>query len=253
MMPSARSRCLCQSSVQSPSSRAPTHSLRYGAPVDAIDELGADAAAPVTIVLADDHAIVRTALRRVLEAEGEFSVVADVGDVGTAVRKVLGYKPTVLVLDLNMPGGSSIEAIPKFLEVSPNTAVVVLTMDDRPQSARAVLRAGALAYVLKEAADTELAEAVRAAARRHRYLDPELGARVATEPEDMAGALNSLSERELEVLRLITLGYANSEIADKLHLSPRTVECHRSHVRRKTHQNSRAGMTAYARDHGLVD
>jgi two-component system, NarL family, response regulator NreC len=210
-------------------------------------------AAPVTIVLADDHAVVRSAVRSVLEAEGDFEVVAEAGDVGTAVRKVLAFKPNVLVLDLNMPGGSSVEAIPKFLEVSPRTAIVVLTMDDDLRSARAVMRAGALAFVLKEAADTELVDAARAAARRHRYLNPEIGARVAIDSEPTVTGPDGLTNREIEVLRLLTLGYTNTEIAHQLYLSPRTIEAHRAHIHHKIHRSSRAEMSAYARDHGLVD
>ncbi len=117
-----------------------------------------------------------------IEAEPGFEVVAEAGDVGTALRKVRGFKPDVLVLDLNMPGGSSLEAIPTLLEASPRTAIVVLTMQDEPESARAVLRAGALAFVLKQAADSELEGAIHAALGGHTYLDPRLGARIATAP-----------------------------------------------------------------------
>jgi two-component system response regulator NreC len=233
--------------------RAATDPLHRGAPSDAIDELNGDDTTVLTIVLADDHAIVRSALRRVLEAEGGFEVVAEAGDLGTAVRKVLAYKPSVLVLDLNMPGGSSVEAIPKLLEVSPRTAVVVLTMDDEPQSARAVLRAGALAFVLKEAADTELVDAARSAARRHRYLNPQLGARIATEPEPIAGPPDDLTNRELEVLELIVLGHTNAEIGRKLYLSARTVESHRSHIQHKVRRRSRAELFSYAQEHGLLE
>ena len=222
-------------------------------PTDALDELDGNDATPVTIVLADDHVIVRGAVRSVLEAEGGFEVVAEAGDVGTAVHKVLAFKPNVLVLDLNMPGGSSVEAIPEFLEVSPRTAIVVLTMDDDLRSARAVMRAGALAFVLKEAADTELVDAARAAARRHRYLNPEIGGRIAVESEATAIGPDGLSNREIEVLRLVTLGYTNTEIAQQLYLSSRTIESHRAHIQDKIHLRSRAEMSAYARDHGLVE
>ena len=207
----------------------------------------------VRIVLADDHAVVRGALRRVLEANEGFEVVAEAGDVDMALRKVRGYKPHVLVLDVSMPGGSSLGAIPSFLEASPDTAIVVLTMEDSPQFARAALRAGALAFVLKEAADTELEEAIHAALAGHPYLNPRLGARVATEPEPATGAPDGLSHRELEVLRLLALGHTNAEIANDLFLSMRTVESHRSHIQHKTGATSRAALVAYAREHGFVD
>ena len=204
-----------------------------------------------TIVIADDHAIVRSAVRNVLEAEAGFEVVAEAGDVGAALRKVRAYKPNVLVLDLNMPGGSSLEAIPKFLEGSPLSAIVVLTMDDSPESARVALRAGACGFALKEAADTELVEAVRAAARGHKYLDPHLGSRAAVSPEQIERP-DGLSVREFEVLKLIALGYTNDEISRELCLSIRTVESHRSHLQHKIRTTTRADLFAYAREHGLV-
>ncbi|HUO72973.1 MAG TPA: response regulator transcription factor [Solirubrobacteraceae bacterium] len=206
----------------------------------------------VTIVLADDHAIVRSALRTVLEEEGGFTVVAEAGDIGAAVRKVSAYKPAVLVLDLNMPGGSSLDAIPRLRQMSPRTAIVVVTIDDSLPSARAALRAGAHGFVLKEAADTELVDAVQAAARGHRYLDPHLGARAAAEPEGVARPDN-LSARECEVLGLIARGYTNTEIADQLGLSVRTVESHRSHLQHKTEIATRAELFSYAREHHIVD
>jgi two-component system response regulator NreC len=206
----------------------------------------------VTIVIGDDHAIVRSALRSVLEEEGGFTVVAEAGDIGATVRKVSAYKPTVLVLDLNMPRGSSLDAIPRLRKTSPRTAIVVVTIDDSLQSARAALRAGACGFVLKEAADTELVDAVDAAAHGHAYLDPHLGARAAAESERVERPDN-LSARECEVLSLIARGYTNTEIADQLGLSVRTVESHRSHLQHKTDIATRAELFSYAREHHIVD
>ena len=135
----------------------------------------------ITIVIADDHQVVRTGLKLLLDAESDFEVVAESGDVDSATRSVLGYKPDVLVLDLNMPDGSSLPAIPKMLESSPGTNIVVLTMQEDPAFAREALQAGARGYVLKEAADSELVEAVRMAAEGRTYLHPELGAKIAAE------------------------------------------------------------------------
>ena len=204
------------------------------------------------IVLADDHVIVRSALRALLESEAEFEVVAEAGDTEEAVRKVLAYKPAVIVLDLSMPGGSSLAAIPRMLEASPNTAVVVLTMEDEPRFAREALRAGALGFVLKEAADAELVEAVRAAMQGLRYLNPQLGGLIAATPEGPAGPPDGLSDRELEVLKLVALGHTNAEISEQMYLSLRTVESHRSHIQQKTGRTTRAELVAYARDHGLL-
>jgi two-component system response regulator NreC len=157
----------------------------------------------------------------------------------------------VLVLDLNMPGGSSLEAIPAIREESPGTQIVVLTMQQDPAFARQALAAGALGYVLKEAADEELVQAVRNAAAAEHYLTPRLGARIAAEPP--SGPPDDLSEREAEVLRLIALGHTNTEIAEQLYLSVRTVETHRAHIQQKLRLSSRAELVRYALDRGLLD
>jgi two-component system response regulator NreC len=211
---------------------------------------GGPAGKPITVVLADDHAVVRSGLRLLLDSEPDFEVVAEAGDIDAARRYVRGNHPTVLVLDLNMPGGSSLEAIPKICEESPDTRIVVLTMQEEPVFARHALAAGAIGYVLKEAADDELVEAVRRGARGERYLNPRLGARVAAEPP--AGPPDGLSEREAEVLRLIALGHTNSEIGEQLFLSVRTVETHRAHIQQKLRLSSRAELVRYALERGLI-
>lgn len=188
-----------------------------------------------------------------LEAGEEFEVVAEAGDVDGAVRKVLAYKPQVLVLDLSMPGGSSLAAIPRMLSASPHTAIVVLTMEDEPRFAREALRVGALGFVLKEAADTELVEAVRAATHGRRYLNPQLGAMIAAAPETPPGPPDGLTEREVEILRLVALGHTNAEISQKLYLSVRTVESHRAHIQQKAGRATRADLVGYAREHGLLE
>ena len=209
--------------------------------------------ATITIVLADDHAVVRSGLRMVLDREADFEVVSEAGDADTAVRTVLGHKPSVLVLDLNMPGQlTSLEAIPRVAEVSPGTRVVVLTMQEDPEFARQALRAGAAGYVLKEAADDELVEAVRRVATGGTYLNPTLGARLAAAPPEPAGPPDDLTEREVEVLRLIALGHTNAEIASQLYLSVRTVESHRAHIQQKLGRATRAELVRYALDHGFV-
>jgi two-component system response regulator NreC len=205
----------------------------------------------VRIVLADDHEVVRAGLRLLLEAEPGFEVVAETGDVEGAVRYTRGHKPGVLVLDLNMPGAkTSLEAIADIREASPKTNVVILTMQDDPAFARSALQAGALGYVLKEAADDELIEAVHRASGGDSYLNPRLGAALASlrpnSPPD------ELTERETEVLRLIALGHTNAEIAEQLHLSVRTVESHRAHIQQKLRRTTRAELVRYALDRGLV-
>ena len=204
------------------------------------------------IVIADDHAVVRTGLRMLLDSEDDFEVVAEAGDVESATRYVRGHHPTVLVLDLNMPGGSSLGAIPQLREEFPETQIVVLTMQDDPAFAREAMRAGATGYVLKEAADAELVEAVRLAARGQTYLHPQLGARLAAAPDD-AGPRSELTDREIEVLKLIALGHTNSEIAQRLYLSVRTVESHRAHIQQKTRRTTRSELVRYALEHSLTD
>jgi two-component system, NarL family, response regulator NreC len=207
----------------------------------------------LTVVLADDHPVVRSGLRMLLEAEQDIEVVAEAGDVDAARRSVLGYKPTVLVLDLNMPGGSSLEAMPSIEEASPTTSVVVLTMQDDPAFAREALRAGARGYVLKQSAGTELVQAIRAAADGGTWLNPELGARMAAAPAPATGPPDDLTDRELDVLRLIALGHTNNEIASQLFLSVRTVETHRAHIQQKLKMSSRAELVRYALDHDLIE
>ncbi len=206
----------------------------------------------ITIVIADDHQVVRAGLRLLLEAEEGFEVVAEAGDVATTERRVSAYHPRVLILDLNMPGESSLPAIPRLRQNAPATQIVVLTMQNDPAFARESLRAGAIGYVLKEAADSELVQAVRLAAAGRTYLNPELGARLAAEPPTPSGPPDDLSARELEVLKLIALGHTNGEIAQTLYLSVRTVESHRAHIQQKTGRTTRADLVAYARDHDIL-
>ena len=208
----------------------------------------------ITIVLADDHAVVRAGLRMLLDAEEGMRVVAEAGDVPDAVRYTRAHRPTVLILDLNMPGaeGSSLEALPQIMEGSPETKVAILTMQEDPQFAREALSSGAVAYVLKEAADSELVEAVRRAAAGDTYLNPRLGAQLAATPPAPAGPPDDLTEREVEILKLIALGHTNAEIGGQLYLSTRTVESHRAHIQQKLRLGTRAELVRYALDRGLL-
>lgn len=214
-------------------------------------EPSSSATEPITVVLADDHAVVRSALRMLLEDEPEIEVVAEAGDAASAIRYARGHRPSVMILDINMPGGSGLDAIPDIREQSPETRIVMLTMQDETSAARKALQAGVLGYILKEAASEELVKAVRLAANGKTYLQPELGARLAAEPE--ATAPDDLSEREIEVLRLIALGHTNNEIAARLFLSVRTIESHRAHIQQKLKLSSRSELVRYALDRGLIE
>lgn len=216
---------------------------------DAVDGLDVDERPTVRVVIADDHAIVRRGLRALLDAEAGFEVVAEADDVESARRYVRGHQPDVLVLDLNMGAESSLPSISVIRAESPATQIVVLTMQDEPAYAREALTAGALGYVLKEAADAELVEAVRAAHAGNSYLNPRLGAKVAAAP---VGPPGGLSEREVEVLRMIALGHTNTQIAGQLFLSVRTVETHRAHIQQKLGLEDRAALVRYALEHRLI-
>jgi two-component system response regulator NreC len=205
----------------------------------------------IRIVIADDHSVVRRGLRQLLEDEGGFEIVAEAGDIESARRYVRGHRPEVLILDLNMPGGSSLEAIPDIRTESPETQIVVLTMQNEPAYARQALGAGVVGYVLKESADDELVEAVKRAAAGDTFLNPRLGAKVAAEP--LPGPPDGLSDREVQVLRMIALGHTNAEIAEQLYLSVRTVETHRAHIQQKLRLASRSELVRYALEHGLLE
>lgn len=209
-----------------------------------------DSSSRIRVVIVDDHAVVRRGLRQVLDAKEGFDVVAEAADLEGARRYVRGHRPDVLVLDLNLPDGLSLPAIPGLRTEFPDTQIVVLTMQDEPAYARQALSAGALGFVLKEAAESELVEAVRRAAVGDTYLNPRLGARVAAAPPP--GRPAGLSEREVEVLRMIALGHTNAEIAEQLYLSVRTVETHRAHIQQKLRLGSRSELVRYALAHGLV-
>ena len=208
---------------------------------------------PVKVIIADDHAVVRSGLRMLLEAEDGLHVVAEAGTVPDAMTMVRAHRPGVAVLDLNMPGGSVLEAIPQLRDSTPETSIVVLTMQDDPAFARQALQSGAIGFVLKEAADEELLQAVRSAARGETYLNPRLGARIAAALPEATGPPDDLSERELDVLRLIALGHTNAEIGERLYLSVRTVETHRAHIQQKTLKTTRAELVRYAIDHRLIE
>ena len=210
-------------------------------------------ASVTTIVLADDHRVVRSGLRMLLETDDRFEVLGEAGDLAGAEDLVLTRHPDILVLDLNMAGESSLSAVPELRERAPDTQIVILTMQENPAFAREAFRAGARGYVLKDAADSELMQAIELAAAGGTYLNPQLGAMLATEPAEGDGRPDNLTPREIEVLRLIALGHTNGEIAASLFLSVRTVESHRAHIQQKVRLNTRAELVAYVREHDLFD
>jgi two-component system, NarL family, response regulator NreC len=208
---------------------------------------------PIRVIIADDHGVVRDGIRTVLEREaGEFEVVAEAADVPSTIREVREHKPDLLTLDLTMPGGSSLAALPSCFVAHPTLAVAILTMREDPEYARQALRAGARSYVLKEAEPTELLQAFRLAVAGGNYLHPRLGALMAAGEDSPADGV-ALSEREREVVRLIANGYTNPQIAEQLHVAERTVKTYRARAIEKLGFSSRSEITAYARKLGLVE
>jgi two-component system, NarL family, response regulator NreC len=205
----------------------------------------------IRIVVVDDHAVVRSGLRLLLEAEDDMEVVGEAGTTHAAVFEVRAQKPDVILLDVVMPGESGIEATPKLLHEAPDAKVLVLSMQDDPRYVREAFAAGASGYVLKEAVDAEVVSAVREVAGGASYVHPALGARmVAADAEARAAAdADPLSEREHEVLKLLALGHTNQEIAQKLYISVRTAETHRAHIMRKLNLATRAELVRYAIEH----
>jgi two-component system response regulator NreC len=209
----------------------------------------------IHVVVVDDHAVVRSGLRLVLEAEEDLVVVAEAGNAREAVFEVRAHKPDVILLDVVMPGESGIEALPKLLHEAPDAKILVLSMQDDPQYVREAFAAGAKGYVLKEAADADVVDAIRQVAAGGSYVHPTLGARMvaAEAAAQAAAAADPLSDREGEVLKLLALGHTNQEIAKQLFISVRTAETHRAHIMRKLGLETRAELVRYALEHGQLD
>ena len=209
----------------------------------------------IRVLIVDDHAVVRSGLHLLLDAEDDIEVVGEAGDVRTAVFETREHKPDVVLMDVVMPGQSGIEGVPLVLKEAPEAQVLVLSMQDDPRYVRAAFEAGASGYVLKEAADTEVVSAIRSVAAGERYVHPALGAKlVAADAEERRRAeQDPLSEREREVLRLLALGHTNQEIAQQLFISVRTAETHRAHIMQKLSLSSRADLVRYAISEGLLD
>jgi DNA-binding NarL/FixJ family response regulator len=209
----------------------------------------------ITVLIVDDHAVVRSGLRLLLEAESDIDVVGEAGTAREAVFEVRSSKPAVVLMDVAMPGGSGIDVIPQLLHEAPETKILMLSMQDDPNYVRQAFEAGASGYVLKEAADAEVVAAVRDVAEGRSYVNPALGARlVAAESEARKRAeADPLSDREREVLRLLALGHTNQEIAKMLYISVRTAETHRAHIMQKLNLRSRADLVRYALANGLLD
>ena len=200
----------------------------------------------IRVLLVDDHQIVRSGVRRVLEATGRFDVVGEAGGVREALGEARRLRPEIVVLDLALRDGSGLDVIADLRESG--ARVVILSMQDEPAYARKAFELGAQGYVVKDAADDELAGAIDAVLADRIYVHPTLAARlVMKEPAD------DLTERERQILRLIALGYTNQEIAGQLFLSVRTIEAHRRHILDKLRLTTRAELVRYALERRIVE
>lgn len=208
----------------------------------------------IRLLIVDDHQLVRSGLRRLLEGEEDIAVEDEAGNAYDAVRLARLHKPDVILLDVVMPGGSGLDAIPDIRSAAPDAKILTLSMQDDPSYVRQAFAAGASGYVLKEAADDELLAAVREVAAGGNYVDPQLGARLAAAAATATAEAESdpLTDREHEVLRLLALGHTNQEIAQMLYLSVRTAETHRARIMQKLGLSTRADLVRYAIDHGVL-
>ena len=209
----------------------------------------------IRVALCDDHAVVRSGLRRILDDEPDITVVGEAGNAEDAVALATAEHPDVFVMDLGLRGTSGIDATRQVRAASAETAVLVLTVHDDVGYLRRAFNAGATGYLVKDAADVELVMAVRHVAAGDNYVHPSLGAAL-LEPEVVtarpSGPGGELSEREVDVLRLVALGHTNADIAEELYVSVRTVETHRAHVQQKLGVKSRAELVRITREHGLI-
>jgi two-component system response regulator NreC len=209
----------------------------------------------IRVLIVDDHAVVRTGLRLLLEQEADIEPVGEAGTGREAIFQARALKPDVLLMDVVMPDQTGLEALPTLIHENPEAKVLLLSMQDDPRYVREAFSSGATGYVLKEAADTEVVAAIREVAKGGRYVSPELGARLLAadaEAERRAEA-DPLSDREREVLRLLALGHTNQEIAEQLYISVRTAETHRAHIMQKLRLQNRAELVRYALDQRLLE
>lgn len=203
----------------------------------------------ITVLLVDDHSLVRRGFRRMLEDEADITVVGEAGNGDEAIRLAQELKPQVIVMDCAMPGTSGLIATRRILETSPQQAILMLSMHSEDTLVRQALDAGARGYVLKNAVDLELPAAIRKVAEGEVVLDPQVAKRSALKGERDGG----LTTRELEILQLIVDGKSNKEIADQLGLSVNTVAVHRANIMDALGIHKTAELVVYAIRHGLVN
>jgi two-component system, NarL family, response regulator NreC len=213
----------------------------------------------IRILLADDHTILRAGLRMMLNAQPDMEVIGEAQDGKQAINATVHLQPDIVLMDITMPDMNGIEATRQIKRVAPEVKVLVLTMHENDEYVFQALRAGASGYILKEAADTELITALHVLRSGQFYLSPSAQSvivgdylqRVHTGEEK--DSYNNLTEREKEILKLVAEGYTNNQIAERLVISPKTVDTHRTHVMDKLNLHSRAELVKYAMRRGLLE
>lgn len=218
---------------------------------------------PIRIFLADDHTVLRAGLKALLNAEADMQVVGEAEDGDTCVRQVIGLRPDLVLMDINMPRCNGLEALAKVRQLVPESRVLILTMHDDPEYLRQVLASGGAGYVLKQAASDELLSAIRAVHQGGVFLHPQhaqlllqqQSASAQDEPDLSAQEqrFQSLSEREEQIFRLVALGHRNGEIAEMLFLSVKTVETYKARLMEKLGLRSRAALVRYALELGILN
>ncbi len=210
-----------------------------------------------TILIVDDHAMIRKGLRMAIESQSDLQVVGEAGTVHEAIGLAARLEPQIITLDLTMPGPSGVASVERLREAAPGARIIVLTMHDDPAYVRSAMAMGASGYVHKSAADTELISAIRAVARGRAFIDVGDAATLESilSPRTRATAkspVDSLSDREREVLRQVARGYTNQQIADEIGLSVKTVESYRSRLMKKLGLKERADLVRLAMELGLI-
>jgi DNA-binding NarL/FixJ family response regulator len=212
---------------------------------------------PLRLLIADDHTLVRQGLRRILEAQPGWEVVAETGDGREAVRLAAELRPDVVLLDIAMPHLNGVEAMQQIERRVPGVRVLILSMYADEAYVTRAIRAGASGYLLKDSADMDLIKGISAVAQGKSFFSPA-AARVIVDnyarpaATGVADRFESLSEREREVFQLVAEGYSNKEVAELLHISPATVETHRAHVMEKLDLHSTAELVLCAVRRGIV-
>ena len=214
----------------------------------------------IRVLVVDDHAVLRAGLRLLLDAESDMTVVGEASTGAEAVERAKTLDPDVVLMDLRMPGLGGVDATRYLKREVPETKVLILTMYDDAGSLRQVLRAGASGYILKKATDTDLVAAIRAVFRGDTPIDPSMAKALVEEYVDPDGNLNhgsevmrKLTDREEEVLKMLAQGFTNRETADRLSVSVKTIETHRSHIMEKLDLRTRAELVKYALQQDILD